>query len=62
MNGSRRVTGFESWSSGLPPMYFGMTWKPRLTARKVMFATREVSTAMSIAELPNPSTSTFLSS
>ena len=31
-------------------------------ARNVIFDTREVSTAMSVAELPIPSTSTFWSS
>ena len=60
--GSRVVSGEVSWSVGLPFMYFGMTCAPRRTARYVMRDTRDVSEAMSVAELPKPTTSTFASS
>ena len=62
MKGSRRVIQLgASWSSGLPPMYLGITWAPRRIGEVgLVRETREVSTAMSVAELPMPSTSTLL--
>jgi hypothetical protein len=59
--GRRLIHLGPSWSMGVPAMYLGRTWAPRRIARYVMFDTREVSTAMSVAELPMPSTSAFLS-
>ena len=52
----------DSWSRGVDPKYLGMIHAPRRMAMKVRLDTREVSTAMSQAELPMPSTSTFLPS
>ena len=51
----------EIWSSGLPNRYFGITHAPRRAARYVAAAEKLASTAMSIAELPIPSTTTRLS-
>ena len=49
------------WSIGLPNRYLGMIHAPRRAARYVCAATKLASTAMSIAELPIPSTTTVLS-
>ncbi len=49
-------------SLGFPNRYLGTTWAPRRIARKAFSALREASTAMSVAELPIPSTSTRLPS
>jgi hypothetical protein len=57
-NGTRG--SFLSWSNGLPNRYFGVIQAPRRAARYVDFATELDSTAMSIALLPMPSTTTFL--
>ena len=51
-----RARGSES--IGRPKTYFGITHAPRRAARKVRRATNDDSTAMSIAELPIPSTTT----
>ena len=50
-----------SWSVGLPNRYLGMTWAPRRAARNVRSALKLASTAMSIALLPIPSTTTVWS-
>ena len=58
-NGTRGVVTI--WSSGRPNTYFGTTHAPRRAARKTRSADWLASTAMSIAELPIPSTTTRLS-
>ena len=58
-NGIRGEAGY--WSSGRPNRYFGITHAPRRAARYVARAVKLASTAMSIAELPIPSTTTCLS-
>ena len=58
-----RATGeVVRWSVGMPKMYLGTTCAPRRIARNVRADTLDVSTAMSQAELPMPSTSTRLPS
>ena len=49
------------WSSGRPNTYFGMTQAPAPRGQEDLRAENDASTAMSIAELPIPSTTTRLS-
>ena len=49
-----------NWSSGRPKTYLGTIQAPRRAARKTRSAVWVASTAMSIAELPMPSTTTRL--
>ena len=49
-----------SLSVGMPKMNFGRMCAPRRMARYVAAASRDASTAMSVAELPMPSTTTRL--
>ena len=56
------MTALPSSSVGLPFRYLGRIQAPRRIARNVFSATRDASTAMSVAELPIPSTSTRLPS
>ena len=58
---SGTCTGGAIESSGRPNRYLGITHAPRRAARYVARAWKEDSTAMSIAELPMPSTTTRLS-
>jgi hypothetical protein len=51
----------EYWSSGRPKTYLGSTHAPRRAARCTDAAVNDASTAMSMAELPMPSTTTCLS-
>ena len=55
----KRAKGvFVSRSDGWPKRYFGMMCAPRRMARNVRSEMLDVSTAMSAAELPIPTTST----
>ncbi len=56
--GSRAMVGEVTWSAGLPNTYLGTIRVPRRVERKVASATVDDSTAMSIDELPIPTTST----
>ena len=58
VNQNGRRDGRVTWSAGLPRAYFGSTHWPRRWEMTAERATLAASTAMSIAELPAPTTTT----
>src|SRR5206468_2820337 len=56
----RAIGDVVRWSVRMPNRYLGRTCAPRRIARNVRSETLDVSTAISQAELPMPSTSTRL--